>query len=160
MHRKTGVTGNLVQTFAGRNGICDSIFVIENFVAFQFGIDTGRRAQTTKSIVEYLIVLQSGRRIVCYFNASCQSIEDLIAPQNRMRLSRYEHSGLGISKDDVLFQKTLASVKDAYTTVTSIIDFVTRKRWIRIGLNPNAGHRVVEYFVLFQYACISREGEK
>lgn len=61
------------------------------------------QAQSTETIIEYLVVFQSSRRIICNFDTSSVTIENSIIFQQRMALGRYEYTGLSISKYFILY---------------------------------------------------------
>lgn len=61
------------------------------------------QAQPTKAVIKYLVVLQGSRGIIRNFDSGRVPVENSIIFQQRVTLRRYEHTGLSISKDFVLY---------------------------------------------------------
>ena len=47
---------------------------------------------------------------------------------------------------------TSSIVEDTNATITAVVDLVELQRWIAVGLDPNAGHGIVEDLVLLDDA--------
>lgn len=133
VHGKRRVTRDFVQTLPVAHRLLDGILIIKDFIPCKFkliffispnepddfkrfltfvsqfstsddGFDSAGQAQTSESIVEYLIVLEGGGRVVCYFYARGETVENTIPPQNWYALSTNQDSGLGVAKYVILFE--------------------------------------------------------
>lgn len=76
-----------------------------------------RQTQTAESIIEYLIEFQGGRGVVSYFDAGCQTIENPVPPQDRLRLCRYKYARLRVAKYIVLLQNTCIETHESHDSV-------------------------------------------
>jgi len=150
VHRKTCIARDLVETLASIHSLFDGVVVVEHFVLLQNRLHSTGQTKAAETVIEDLIRLERGSRIVCYLNTRGVSIKNAIASQLRMALGADEHPSLGISENVVLFQHTLAAIKYAYSAIPAVINLITSKGWITVRFDPNTSHGIVEYFVLLQ----------
>lgn len=168
VHGKRSITGYLVQALSVGDGLLHGVLIVENLVPSHDGLHPARQTQPPEPIVENLIELQRGGRVVRDLHAGRQSVEypvkltskltarvtqadNLpISPQNWVALRRYQHPRLRVPENVVLLQDPLPPVEDADPPVPPVENLVAFEGGVRIGFDPHAGHRVVENLVLFQ----------
>lgn len=68
--------------------------------------DSAGQAQASESVVEYLIVLEGGRRVVCNFDTGGETVENSIPPQYGYALSTNQNSGLSVAENIILLQNS------------------------------------------------------
>lgn len=86
VHGERSITRNLVQTLTVRHGLLHRVLIIEYLVPPHDRLNTAGEAKPTETIIEYLIELERGRRVVRDLNTGGQTVEYPVSAQNRMTL--------------------------------------------------------------------------